>query len=266
MVWHFVILVFNVLNTLWATLGWCHGLTLCDPCFQVGDWTLVCLPVVVEIYFLCNLIDMKTQVAGQQFALKASFSVFHCTNTWAKALVMSLLQQFHHLVCKAIWAINHPHVAITFVSDQNCRITQIHSQTCPALLIFKWKKCGAWAFCTFCRTAKVDFFLNGKNYDKCTGTYTHTHTWRDTLQNTCWTDMRLKLWYMNWYESSIKEPTTSAQQKHKLKKHELNQPLLHNKSTNLKNMSWTNHFCTKKGTHLKTWVEPTTSAHTKGHT
>jgi hypothetical protein len=95
-------------------------------------------------------------------------------------LVMSLLQQFHHLVCKAIWAINHPHVAITFVSDQNCRITQIHSQTCPALLIFKWKKCGAWAFCTFCRTAKVDFFLNGKNYDKCTGTYTHTHTHEGT--------------------------------------------------------------------------------------
>jgi hypothetical protein len=87
-------------------------------------------------------------------------------------LVMRLLQQFHHLVCKAIWAITHPHVAITFMSDQNW----IHSQTCPALLIFKWKKCGAWAFQTFCSTAKVDFFLKGRNYDKCTGTYIHTHT------------------------------------------------------------------------------------------
>jgi len=230
MVWHFVILVFNVLNTLWATLGWCHGLTLCDPCFQVGDWTLVCLPVVVEIYFLCNLTDMKTQVAGQQFALKASFSVFHCTNTWAKALVMSLLQQFHHLVCKAIWAINHPHVAITFVSDQNCRITQIHSQTCPALLIFKWKKCGAWAFWTFCSTAKVDFFLNGRNYDKCTGTYTHTHTHEGTHFKT-----RVgQIWGWN---SGIWTDTNRVSK---------NQPLLHNKSTNLKNMSWTNHFCTTK--------------------
>jgi hypothetical protein len=145
-----------------------------------------------------------------------------------------------------MWAINHPHVAITFMSDQNCRLTQIHSPTCPALLIFKWKKCGAWAFWTFCSTAKVNFFLKGRNYEKCTG----THTWRDTLQNMSWTDMRLKLWYINWYEPSIKEPTTSAQQ-----------------MDTLKNMSWTNHFCThtKEHIHLKTWVEPITSAHAKGH-
>jgi hypothetical protein len=78
-------------------------------------------------------------------------------------LAMRLLQQFHHLVCKAIWAITHPHVAITFVRDKNCRLKQIRSQTCPALLIFKWKKCGAWAFWTFCSTTKVDFVLKGRN-------------------------------------------------------------------------------------------------------
>lgn len=239
---HFVILIFNVhkvirrQNALWVTRGWRHGLTLCDPCFQVCDWILVCLPVVVEIFFLCNLTDMKTQVAGQQFALKASFSVFHhllAPTPERKMLVMRFLQQFHHLVCEAIWAITCPHLAITFVSDQNCRLTQPHSQTCPVLLIFKWKKCGAWAFWTFCSTAKANCFFKGRNYDKCTGTYTHTHTRRDTLQNMSWTDMRLKLWYINWYESSIKEATTFAQQR-----------------DTLKNMSWTNHFCT----------------HTKGHT
>lgn len=110
--------VFNVLkvirrqNTLWATLGWCHWLTLCDPCFQVCDWTLVCLPVVVEIFYLCNLTDMKTQVTGQQFALKASFSVFHllAPTPERKRWQWGLLQQFHHLVCKAIFGQSLTHM------------------------------------------------------------------------------------------------------------------------------------------------------------
>jgi len=189
MVWHFVILSFqcaqgdkktkhfvsnsrvmSLADTLWSMFSsmWLNsGVSTCScgDLFSLqshryensGYWAAIC----IKSFFFC---------------LPSS-----CTNTWAKTLAMRFASAISSSgVQSHFWAITHPHVAITFVRDQNGRPTQIRSQTCPALLIFKWKKCGAWAFWTFCSTAKVDFVLKGRNYDKCTGTHTHTHTHEGT--------------------------------------------------------------------------------------
>jgi hypothetical protein len=141
---------------LWATRRW-YGLTLCDPHFQCaqGDkktkhfvsnsramswsdtlWSMfssMWLNSGVSTYSCGDFFSLQSHRYGNSgcWAATCIKSFFFClpsscTNTRAKMLAMRLLQQFHHLVCNTIWAITHPHVAITFVSDQNCRDWRIY--------------------------------------------------------------------------------------------------------------------------------------------
>lgn len=196
-------------NTLWATCRW-YGLTLCDPRFQCaqGDkktkrfvsnsrvmswsdtlWSMFSSMWLNSGVSTCSCWDFFSLQSHRYensgcWAAICIKSFFFCLplhqhlsknigDEVASAISSSGVQS--HLGNHSPTRGNQPLWVIKTV-----RLTQIHSQTCPALLIFEWKKCGAWAFWTFFSTAKVDLFLKGRNYDKCILNvnvlrYTHTH-------------------------------------------------------------------------------------------